>query len=141
MIKNLNALLKVATHSFVALVVLLGFYYLKYRPKRTVAQEAVAVNAELRKQMVEKDTVIARFSREYFKLAKIPRYSIDQHLDRIKVKRNSKLEFVPTSAMVITDTLKTQGNDSLILDQRFLKDTIKQRNHWWQFWRKKRQPP
>ncbi len=140
MIKNLNALLKIVTHSFVALVVLLVFYYLKYRPKRTVAQEAVAVNAELRKQMVEKDTVIARFSREYFKLAKIPRYKIDQSLEGLKVKRNSKLEFVPTAAMDITDTLKTEGNDNIILKQSPLVETKNYRKHWWQVW-KKRQPP
>lgn len=139
---NFSKIIRIVTHVVVTAIALLVFYYLKYRPIRNECQATKAANIELRKQVEAKDLIIDAVWTEYYKLAKVPRYSIDQHLDRIKVKRNASLDFVPAAAMTITDSVKLQEGDSIIVNTKMLRqaqhDSAKYRQHWWQFWRKRK---
>ncbi len=142
MIGRIKLIALAITHLLFAIIVLTGFYYLKYRPVRNKCQKTAAANIELRKQIGKQDTIISVVWERYYRLASQPRYQIDQHLDRIKIKRGSTLEFVPNAIMQVQDSLQFNLSDSIKL-QIPIVDTLneKYRSHWWQFWRKKRQPP
>ncbi len=139
MLTKIKMIVLAITHLLVAVIVFMGFYYLKYRPTRNANERLTATNVELRKQCKTKDIIINSVWEKYYQLAGMPRYQIDNHLDRIKVKRGSKLEFVPSSLMMIQDSLKLKEGDSIILQNRTILPLNDQR-HWWQFW-KERQPP
>lgn len=133
---NLKTIVQILTHLAAVVVALTAFYYLKYRPVRNEYQSAKALEQELRKQVKAKDLIIDAVWSEYYKLAKVPRYSIDQRLDRIKVKRNSSLEFIPNVAMTITDSVKLYEGDSVIIKPP--DDSSKYRHRWWQLWKKRK---
>lgn len=130
---NFRKIIRIVTHVVVAVVALLVFYYLKYRPIRNEYQAIKAVNISQKKQLENKDTLIAVMRKEYNTLARVPRYAIDQHLDRIKVKRNSSIEFVPTAAVVVADSANLNKGDSIVINIGAENET--QRKHWWQFWK------
>lgn len=144
--RNLTQLLKLATHLVAVLIAITGFYYLKYRPVRNAYYVEKATNIELQKQLQARDNALSFISLKYYELAGMPRYQIEQHLDRIKVKRNSSLEFVPNAIMKIADSLSSIESlaykDSLIINtdiqsieqQEAVKDY---RHRWWQFWKKR----
>ncbi len=139
MIGKIKWILLIITHLGFASGVLFWFYREKYEPQKTEATKASATIKELRERIVVQDTIIARKDREYAELAKIPRYKIDQYLRGVKAKRGGKVEFVPSAVMKITDSLKLQEGDSIILQPKPFSE-VKYRRHWWQYWRKK-QPP
>ncbi len=117
------ALVKTVLYIIIAGAIFAGggtvMYYAKYRPLRKKSDGLEATNKQLKKQLAEKDTIISIVWNNYTELAKMPKYQIDQHLDRIKVKRGSKLNFAPNALMSVVDSVAPlmQG-DSIIINTK-----------------------
>ncbi len=138
--RNLNAILKIARYTVVAVVVFIAFYYLKYRPTRNKYHAVKSANVQLQKQLQEKDKTIKAVWLKYYELSKMPRYQIDQHLEKIKVKKGSKFDFIPKAIIEIKDSTKTTEIDSLIIKRKSAVPVENKQRRWWQFWKAEREP-
>ncbi len=112
----LNLLLSKKRRSIIVLMLVFSFgmgvvYYGKYRPLRNRAISLESENKQLREHL-------SILYKDYVEMANTPRYKIDQHLDRIKIKKGSKLNFAPDALMQVVDSMKSNNVDSVVLPQK-----------------------
>lgn len=105
-----------------------ALYYVKYRPVRNELISLRATNKELKKNLETQKFMKSLILEEYAKLANLPRYQIDQHLDKIKIKRGSSLDFSPDAMLTVLDSVKSinEGDSTTII----LPDTVIKKRNW-----------
>ncbi len=115
------SLVKKAVYVIIAVVLFAAgggtMYYVKYRPLRKESNKLEATNKLQKKQLAEKDTIISVVWRNYVELAKMPKYQIDQHLGKVKMRHGSRFNFAPNALMSVVDSVAPlmQG-DSITLE-------------------------
>ncbi len=99
-------------------------YYGKYRPIRNKAISLKSENDRLKKDL-------SAVWKSYVKIANIPRYKIDQHIDGLKLKHGSQLTFTPDALMSLTDSVKPLSvEDSIVLKQPERPNFLKRSWRW-----------